>query len=361
MESFKGFSARYPHPLKVTDPGISAEQSKANESAALLELWKQVLTPSEERNRYYLEHPFTTDRAFIATNPIQEAYKEIVTCITHRDSGRCFIANPRTGKTFSIEVLKSALSQVFPNVAIYSINAKSHDGKTEKAFFGDLLEDIGLPFEGNTTATVRRQRIKQNIKAKCSQFHSSMALMFIDESQNWGETELTFLRDITNDLSKFDGILLVAILFAQPEIINTQAKLKSRNRTDLVGRYLRDPLELTGLRNLSDLRAVLEQCDDPMQHEYPPYSGIALTEFFLPQAYLAGWRLNKEASKLWNAILSEVKIKSNEEISIGMAWIMSSIRDFMFQSMKLDSEFFSSEKDMWVTAVRCGRYSYLHN
>lgn len=337
---------------------MSSPDSKQSREASI-ELRNRVLQPGEERDRLFLEHPFCTDRTYLATPPVQAAYDEIATCIIQRDSARLFVGEPRTGKTYSIEVLQGAVAEVFKNVVILSINAKQHDAKTEKACFGDLLEDLGLAFEDRTTAAARRLRFKQHIKAKCAQLDSSIVVIFVDESQNWKDEEFTFIRDVANDLGKFDSINLMVIHFAQPQILTLCENLRAKQRNDLVGRYMRDPIELSGIGKLSDLTGILQQCDDPQAHEYPRYSGIALTEFCLPVAYSSGWRLANEAALLWEFLLKEVGAKNSKDVSFGMAWIMSSVRDFMFQAMEVESKNFTGTPLMWESAVKCGRYSSL--
>ena len=333
---------------------------KNNSSSGVLR--RQVLESSDLRDQLYLQHPLVTDRLFLSTGPVRRAYESISICITHRDSGLCFVGAPRTGKSYSIEVLRETIQKVFPKLVVLSANAKLHQSVTEKAFFGDLLEDVGLRFEERNTAFVRRQRFKQHIKTRCSQLDSSIVLLFIDEAQIWGEMEFTFLRDIINDLIKFDSITVIVTLFGSSEILQTRAFLTSRNRTDLVGRYLRDPVALLGLQSLEDVSSVLGQCDDPTLHEYPDYSGVALSQFFFPLAYASGWRLASEAPLLWRALLAELHVKPNQNVTIGMAWVMSSVRDFIFQAgQQGDSDDFCGSETMWQAAVRCGRYSSLQN
>ncbi len=349
-----------PRPLHVLGTTVPLRE-QARAQAASPAIREHTLTPGEARDRLYLEHPIVIDGVFFATKPVRAAYEQLATCITHRDSSRCFVAAPRCGKTHAIEVLRGALGQVFPNLVIISINAKGHDANTEKALFGDMLDDVGLRFDERTTAFTRRQRFKQHIKTRCSQLDSSIVLLFIDEAQSWHEDEFTFLRDLANDLKKFDSITLIAALFAQSKIVLTRSRLNAADRADLVGRYLRDPISLPGIQTLSDLEDVLRRCDDASLHEYPDYSGVPYSEFFLPRAFASGWRLVWEAPMLWRHLIEQVGASANQTVSIGMAWIISAIRDFLFQGTQVDTEDFVASDAMWEAAVKCGRYSSLTN
>lgn len=326
---------------------------------AIQDLRRRYLEPGEERDSLLLEHPFSTDRAYLFTTPIEAAFSEIATCIRYRDSARLFVAKPRTGKTYAIELLQRGITDSFRNVVIISINAKKHDKNSEKAFFGDLLQDLNLPFEDKTTAPTRRLKLLQNVKARCNEMSSSQIVMLVDEGQNWQEEEFTFLRDVSNDLAKFDAIILMVVIFAQPEISALRAKLKTKNRTDLIGRYLRDPITLPGVGNRKTIEMILAQCDDPEMHEYPIYSAISLSEFMLPNAYAAGWRLSKETALLWRILLKLAGAKGNDNISIGMAWIMNSIKVFMFEAIANDSADFSGSSKSWEIAVASGRFNTL--
>ena len=347
-----------PRPLQILRT-FKQEKRERRQETATQKLRERALLPGEQRDRLFLEHPIVVDRAYFVTSPIRGSYEQLVTCLTHRDSCRCFVGAPRCGKSHAIEVLRAALSNVFTNLPIISINAKGHDAHTEKAFFGDLLDDVGLKFESQTTAFTRRQRFKQYIKTICSREDSSVVMAFVDEAQSWDEEEFTFLRDLANDLIKFDSITLIVVLLAQSKIVLTRSKLSAADRIDLVGRYLRDPISLFGLQTLSELEDVLGQCDDALAHEYPDYSGICYSEFFLRRAYGSGWRLRSEGAAFWGHLLEEIGARPGEQVSIGMAWVMSALRDFLFQATPVDSEDFASSDSMWEAAAKCGRYSTL--
>ncbi len=189
-----------------------------------------------------------------------------------------------------------------------------------------------MKFEQKTTAPVRRNRFKQYIKTRCSIIESQTAILFIDEAQTWSEIELTFIRDVSNDLKKFDSINLIPVLFATPQILKTAENLKAADRIDLIARFLRNPIIIKGLTKQIDLEEVLKPIDDPILYAFPDYSGVALSEFFIPRAYANGWRLQKEAPNLWRALLEELNLPSGQEANIGMSWIISSVRYFLFEA-----------------------------
>lgn len=347
---------RAPRPLLAV-PRQEAVADRAREMSQTLR--RQALQAGPERDRFLLEHPVLVDRAYFATRAVEAMYDQIESCIRHRDTGRCFVGVPRSGKTWAIEILSSGLRQVFANLVIVSLNAKQHDKSTEKGFFGDFLEDVSIPFEDKTTALVRRRRCVQHIKTRCAQQDSSTVLVFVDEGQNWHADEFTWIRDLSNDLLKFDSVTLVLVLLAQSEISLTRSKFRSTNRGDLVGRYLRDPITLGGVQNQDDLEVVLRCCDDPSLHEYPDYSGVSYSEFFLPKAYAAGWRLKGESQLFWSSICDEVARGGGHAFNFGMAWIMNAIRDFLIRAASFDADDFAGVAQMWKTAVKSGRYSSL--
>ena len=345
-----------PRPLLVVQSSRGVAD-RTREMSKMLR--RQALTAGVERDRFLLEHPVVVDGAYFATTAVEAMYDQIESCIRHRDTGRCFVGVPRCGKTRAIEVLTSGLQQVYSNLVIISINAKQHDKSTEKGFFGDLLADVSLPYDDKTTALVRRRRFVQYIKTRCSLLNSSTVLMFIDEAQNWHEEEFTWIRDLSNDLLKFDSVTLVLALLAQSAIVLTRSKFRTSNRGDLVGRYLRDPVTLGGVQTQNDLEVVLRCCDDPSLHEYPDYSGVSYAEFFLPKAYAAGWRLEHESPLLWRAVNDEVMAKGSPSVNFGMAWIMNAIRDFLIRAAPSDADDFIGSVSTWLPAVRAGRYSSL--
>lgn len=319
------------------------------------ELRQQALCDAAMRQEYYLSHPVVTDSLQLATQAVKEVFEIVQHLIIHRFPGSPFVGAFRMGKTQTIEILCEELRRIFPKLAIGILIAKKHDKPTEKAFWGDALDDYEHGASLYGSAAERRRRFMSMIVAAVRSVSGDHYVFFIDEGQCWTLLEWVLMRDLTNDLKK-RGIRTTTIVFAHEEIHVLRDMLMSTGRTDLLGRFFLTPHVFRGLRDGKELHAMMQSLDDPSKHEHPPGSGICMSEFFLPTAYCAGWRLAEEAPLLWAAFERVAARQGRSAGDIGMQWVMSSIRAWLFLVAQHDSAGFAPNPELWTNAVDASAY-----
>jgi len=324
--------------------------------AALESLRRGALEPGETRDHLYENHPLTKNEVAVATPPLKAAYEVIQDVVVHRDSGTCLLAAFRVGKTTAIEAAVLELTRTFPNLPVGIAFAKAHDAFTQGVYFSDLLQDFGHAGALRGTAQEKRLRVLNMFITQARQFGSDRYLLLVDEGQNWGEAQLTWLRDLANDLQA-KQVRLITVTFGQTtEMLALRERLLSRARTDLIGRFLLTPREFHGIRNLEELYETLAAYDDPNQSEYPLQSGISYTEFFMPMAWKSGWRLAKEAGAMWTELRAVAARKNQSQCNIGMNWIGGAIRNFLFSQLPHDGAGFAGTPELWAHAVQASGY-----
>ena len=314
-----------------------------------------ALQEGPTRESLYTSHPLVCNTVRVITKPLQEAYEVIAQVIVHRDPGTCLIADFRIGKTRGIGVIKDELASTFPTLPVGVINAKHHETASERTFFGDILEDYRHGAAQSGTAADRRRRLLSLWEAAARSTGSDRYVLFVDEGQNWGEAEYTWLRDATNDMQQ-RNVNVITIIFAHPELIATRGKMLARRRTDLIGRFLLTPRAFRGLRDLEELRHTLKAYDGPALHEFPQGSGISMSEFFLPKAFANGWCLEHEATAMWSAFVTIAGRTGHNAENIGMQWVASAIRIFLFSSFNADGPMFCGDEKAWLYAVEASGY-----
>ena len=344
-KSPNGDSGRNDHREQVESPEILRRRM----------LRDGVLLHGPTRDRFYLLHPLVCNEVHVITKAIQEAYSTIEQVIVHRDPGTCLIADFRIGKSRGIQVIKNELSKTFPDIPLGVINAKHHDSPTERRFYIDVLTDFRHGGALYGSAAELRERFLAFIEASARSTGSDRYLLFVDEGQNWHASEFTYLRDITNDMRQ-RNVNLITIIFGHPELYNIRQQLLHKRRTDLVGRFLLTPREFRGLRDADELLYTLQSYDDATQCEFPPGTGISISEFFLPEAYGGGWRLKDEVMGMWNAFLTVAGRTGHKAKNIGMQWVASAIRNFLFSHYAADSPHFCCDEKAWVLAVEASGY-----
>jgi hypothetical protein len=318
-------------------------------------LREAALRDGPTREALYPLHPVVCNTLRVITKPLQEAYAVAEQVIVHRDPGTCLIADSRIGKTEGIRILRDELSATFPSVPIGVVNAKGHDRPSELAFFGDILEDYQHAGALSGTAADRRRRLHKLWESAARSTDSDRYVLFVDEGQNWGESEYTWLRDASNFLQS-RGINVISIIFAHPALSTFRQHLQSRHRTDLVGRFLLRPRNFRGLRDCNELRHTLSAYDSPTLHEFPHGSAISMTEFFMPSAFSSGWRLSSEAALIWSAFENIAQRTDQKATNVGMQWVNSAVRSFLFANYDADSAAFGGNDGTWLSFVEASGY-----
>lgn len=323
--------------------------------SARLALRQQALCDAVTRQEHYLSHPVVTDSLRLATQAVKEVFEVVQHLIVHRFPGSPFVGAFRMGKTQTIQILCAELSRIFPKLGVGTLIAKKHDKPTEKVFWSDLLADFehGAALYG--TGGDRRRRLLTMIISSVRTLGGDHFVFFVDEGQCWALPEWVWMRDLTNDLEQ-RHIRTTTIVFAHEEIHVLRDMLVSTRRTDLLGRFFLTPHVFRGLRDGKELQVLMQPLDDPSKHQHPLGSGVCMSEFFLPLAYGAGWRLATEAPSLWSAFDRIASRQGKKAEDIGMQWVMSSIRAWLFIVSPFDSAGFASRLDSWVAAVELSAY-----
>lgn len=316
-------------------------------------LRSQVLSGGEVRDSHLLTHPLNHRPVQIVTEQIKEAFLAITEVIAFRQPGCCFIAKYRHGKSTAIVMIASHISEVAPNIGSHLVVAKSHDQVTERNFWGDILASMQLPLLG--TAEERSDRVRKAMKAACQQAGGKQFVLLIDEGQNWGTREYTWLRDLTNQLSHEGQYTVTTIIFGDASLSEVSNEFRT-NRQDLWARFLMKPRQFSGIRDLRDLAFFLSQFDSCSDYVYPAGSGICYSEFYLPKAYASGWRLKGEADHLMQAFIRGAAQVNRSFTEIGMQWVGDAVNDFLNSMMHKDGRGFSPDYSEWDSAVQTSRF-----
>lgn len=295
-----------------------------------------VLVQGDFRDAMYKQHPVVRNAVKIVTRSVREAERAVSAAILHRDPGTYFVAEPRVGKTTTIEMIKSVLHDPFPGVPVWDVIAKRHISRSEKTFFGDVLLELNQEASGSATAARRRGLVFNHLLATCRTLKSDQTVLFIDEGQNWSEFEYELLRDLINDLRKA-GVVCLTIIFAHPNLDRkVKADLLGRGRTDLTGRFLVSQHQFRGVSTREELRDVFGAYDNARMYEFPRGSDVSYSQFFKPRWFEQGWRLGDEANNAWAGFTSRTRRSDRSGTSLGMQWVSGAIRNFLFETSELD-------------------------
>lgn len=251
---------------------------------------------SYERDR----HPLSRDAAILPTHAVERFVNAIRMWMDNLLPGAIVWGVFRVGKTQAIRYLRANVNELLGSqIPTYLLSVMDMEPLTKNQFYQEMLHMLGYPLpDSGTAAKKRRRTIDALIElARAAQEHR--VLLFVDEAQWLTEMLYRCLMDLHNQLKEND-IRLIVILVGQPELMEQKEALRSARKGHLVGRFMTCTHRFYGVRDASDLRRMLWAMD--VGSEFPAGSGVSYTEFFLPKAFLAGWRLERHANLIWACI-----------------------------------------------------------
>ena len=244
------------------------------------------------------EHPLMTEECLFATKGIEDFCNFVSAIYKSRSPGGSASGIPRVGKSESINYFmryhESFMGKPIPVFCFEMWPPEPGVVNTERRFYGEMLRSIGYASHEHGSAPLKRQRIVDFIQESCFGLNDTRALLFVDEAQNLQLSQYLFLIGIFNELRR-KRCRLKVILVGQPELSSNIKKLG--DKPQIRGRFMSRNIAFSAFVDKEDLNRVLMSCDTGAR--FPSENGWFYTEYFLPQAYAAGFRLSTERKLIW--------------------------------------------------------------
>lgn len=312
----------------------------------------------------YLQHPFTTGDFTVPTPAIRSIYAEVEMAVAQRYKGMAFEGPSCHGKTFaSVAIWKQfAADHAEPT---FWFTARSPKGRTfdrEKALWGNLLGSFGYPYNG-MSAENRAKTVIQKIRTKCDGAGKDRALLLVDEANELGEDQLVFLKQLRNELLTPTlglPVSLTIVLFGTEKMKSTCNSLLNDGEAALYSRFFMRYQPFPGVRSAPELCEVLNVLDSAAALEQPLGSGVCTTQFFFPQAWQNGWRMEKEAERLWRVM--DAHFPQHRDLDVGMEAVTEVLKAFLKLFAKKDAANFAGTDESWTAALKASLFLPLvHN
>jgi len=291
----------------------------------------EYLVPGAARDHEMANHPLTIDDQILQSSAIHDVLTKALKALRFRWYGLAICGESRAGKSWAIKALTAMLRRELPLMPIFETEAVPHDDPNEKVLWGDVCDSFGLQEWLRLTAVERRTRLVDHIAASARQHDQRIAVLFVDEAQNWKAVQWRHLKGLVNVLRKKPyRIHVLVISFGQSSLSTVRddiSKIADKG-ADLIKRFLRKLHSFQPIRTRLELEGILDQLDDPNLTEYPEESGVCYTRFFLPLAYAAGWRLKSQTKHVWAALRGMAK--GDGEIS--MCDLVGLLRQFFHET-----------------------------
>lgn len=301
----------------------------------------------DERERLVETHPVMRDEHLVLTGPIEELYREVRRVILLREPG-CFISGPSgIGKTSALRAIVPMIRDRSPTLPIFTLNMVTQGGVSIRGFFKHLLSTICHKDRSGETEDLR-DRIITAIEVDAVASGCGMAVMLVDEAQVMSIADFRFLKDVSNDLAKHRVQLITILMAESPAFGEVIASLKRERATDLVSRFTMRSVEFRALNSESDIRLILKSIDEQI---FPKERGIRWTEFFLPNAFTAGFRLEAETPLLLHALEAACSRTLNGVKVFPARQLFVAIRAFLVDNAAHDSAHIALPNERWTKAI----------
>lgn len=245
---------------------------------------------------------FTSKRNTIPTLQIKALNDQIIEWVEYAHTGAIIYGRPRIGKTRAIEYitrnLKSHYGEYLPVLLLY----ETKHACTERYFYSEMLALTNDPRYMKGTAQEMRQRLIQRLSTQAAGTSYGKLVLFIDEANLLTLNEYYWLMDLYNWLEK-DDVQLSIFLTGQPELKERKKEFILGGQNQIVGRFMVQEYQYTGLCNQLDLLLAAKYLEDSTGFSIDEETNqtINLTETFFPRAFQDEKKLCDTIVDMWNA------------------------------------------------------------
>lgn len=288
----------------------------------------------EQQREMMWIHPLMT-KDYVALTPSMPKVLEIVIehIMLHK---RCLVfkAYPRMGKTTTCNFVISALKR-HPALKDRFVTRVSADTINELKRREHIVKSLAnalhhfVPKRLDTAAL--RQDVLNAIESALKNMGGRHWVLFIDELQTLTIEDFEHLQHIQNLLA-INGIDTTLIGFSQTQINFAIELLKKQKRVELNARFLSEVLDLPCCDDHTWMEETVKGYDE--NFTYPPGSNCTYTQFFLPRAFEAGFRLATYAPQTFK-VMSEVVTGAIRVIPT--EFVFEVFRLILIRSMNSDS------------------------
>jgi hypothetical protein len=278
------------------------------------------------------------------------------TIMLHKKS-LVYQAIPQMGKTTTCNFVVRALEQ-YPEfhdrvVIRFSADTNTEEPKRRESIVRILGRALGLRLPQRPELVRVRIDVLNEIESRLRNCAGRHWVSFGDEIQVFTIADFEHFQYIQNELA-LRNIDTTFIGFAQTQIKNTITLLRAQGRPELISRFLNEVYDLPRCTDHTWMSQTLRGYDEDFT--YPVGSGCTYTQFFLPQAYAAGFRLASTAETIYQKM--EETAKDAGLRALPTVFIFEVFRLILIRSMKLDAPNFEVSEGIVEDAVK---ESHLHN
>jgi len=293
-------------------------------------------------------HPLTRRHYRVATVAIEELVDLVDRCVGLLIPGALVHARPRMGKTHAIDYVAIHLARSRPDLLVLRMSCEHHRTQFEGAFFSSLLAAAGTHDAKPTSISQKRFSLIRRLSEQLQLRGGYIVVLYCDEAQRLSKHALEWLRDVHDQLAQ-KGVRLITFLVGQSQLMEHKAQYQLAGDEQIVARFMIEQLHFRGITDATAAATCLESYD---LTRYPEESGPTFTEFFYPQAWKTGLRLERSGAQLWNAFVqAHAAAQLPGTIEIQMDYFTRAIESVLNNAAKWDSLGLQLTDAHWERAV----------
>jgi hypothetical protein len=299
----------------------------------------------EWKRKHVFDHPMfdTSKAAALWTPPVSELYAEVSRCLLVRRSGYIEEVTGK-GKSCAKELILEQLRHDFNSLICVQFVAQTNRVPSVRAFFKELLTALHIDNTRGETWDLRN-RVRHRLEELALSSGCTVVILWIDEAQALVKEEFLFLRDVQNGLRDI-GVELIVFLSGESPFLSRHMGEASWEYSHAVqGRFGMKRLVLKGY-GVDDIAALFDLFD---QSIWPLGSDITWTQFFLPKAYGANFRLLSEVDAFMSAFAEEKLLDGTRRCSPRL--IRDVLSRFFLDLVEHDAPELVIEPGRWHDAI----------
>lgn len=298
-------------------------------------------------------HPLTRRHYRVATVAIEELVDLVEHCVRLLIPGALVHARPRMGKTHAIDYAAIHLARHRPDLLVLRMSCEHHRTQFEGPFFNALLAATGIRDAQPTSISHKRFALIRRLSEQLQTRGGHIVVLYCDEAQRLSKHALEWLRDVHDQLAQ-QGLRLITFLVGQPQLMEHKAQYQLSGDEQIVARFMIEQLHFRGITDAQDSATCMASYD---LTRYPENSGPSFTEFFYPQAWSTGLRLERSGAQLWNAFVqAHAAAQLSGTIEIQMDYFTRAVESVLTSAPQWDSLGLQLTPDHWERAVRESGY-----
>lgn len=300
-------------------------------------------------------HPLVTTDYVAVTPSLPKVLAEVVDAVMLHKGSLVFKAYPRMGKTTACRFVVAALSQhlAFADRFVLRVSADTkEERKRRENIVRIMAKALDLKVASRAPLASIRDDVANFIESRLRNRGGRHWVLCLDEIQTLTIEEFQDLQYLQNGLA-LHNIDTTLIGFGQTQIDHLVTLLDGQKRAELTARFLCNVKDLPHCSEPAWMAETLKGYDE--HFTYPEGSGCTYTQFFLPRAYAAGFRMNEIASDIYQVMSSSARA-SNLPV-LPTALIFDVFRLILIRAMKEDAGIFSITKLNIKNAIEEARLS----